>query len=337
MAEATPLTLTESLLLESTSTNKDEFEFQGLHAPQQMGNPLNIAYGGYSLATACNAAYRTVPPNYHLYSMLGNYLGPAYADRPLRAKVRTVRQTRTFATRQIEISQKRDDGKQRVCVIAIADFHVPEPATLMEYSKPPSKEYPHYNSLPPQKEVFQKLMDDGKISQDLLKTHSKLFALMENYFDQRPLPDSIFAQNLFGVAGSLPTTQDYLPITSKTTEDWVKSREKMSTPAENLASLAFLIDGAIAFMPLSFSHMWFDDISACSSLDFALRFFKTGDEVDLEKWHLREMSTKVGSEGRTYGESWIWDEHGKAVACMSQQCIMRPPPGKGKLRTKGKL
>ncbi|KAH7396888.1 thioesterase-like superfamily-domain-containing protein [Phaeosphaeria sp. MPI-PUGE-AT-0046c] len=337
MAKSTPMTLTESLHLELTSTDKDEFEFQGLHAPQKMGNPLNIAYGGYALATACTAAYRTVPANYHLYSMLGNYLGPAYADRPLCAKVRTVRQTRTFATRQVEISQKRDDGKQRACLIAIADFHVPEPATLMEYSKPPSKQCAHYNGLATQKEVFQKLLDDGKVSQKQLDLHSKTFALMEEHFDQRPLPDSIFAQNLFGVAKSLPTTQDNLPLTSKTTSDWVKSRERLSTPVENLASLTFLIDGAIAFMPLSFSHMWFDDIAACSSLDFALRFFKAGDEVNLEKWHLREMSTSVGSEGRTYGESWIWDEQGKAVACMSQQSIMRPPPGKGQTRAKGKL
>lgn len=337
MAENTPLALTESLRLELTSTDNDEFEFQGVHAPQQMGNPLNIAYGGYSLATACTAAYRTVSANYHLYSMLGHYLGPAYADRPLRAKVRTVRQTRTFATRQVEISQKRDDGRQRVCLIAIADFHVPEPATLIEYSKPPKKECPHYSDLPTQKEVFQKILDDGKISQKLLDTHSKLFALMERHFDQRPCPDSIFAQNLFGVAKYLPTTQDHLPITSKATSDWVRCREKTSTPVENMVNLTFLIDGAIAFVPLSFNHMWFEDISACSSLDFALRFFKAGEEVDLEKWHLREMSTSVGSEGRTYGESWIWDEHGRAVACMSQQSIMRPPPGKGNLRAKGKL
>lgn len=337
MAKATPTTLTESLQLESTSMDKDVFEFQGLHVPQKMGNPLNIAYGGYALATACTAAYRTVPNNYHLYSMLGNYLGPAYADRPLCAKVRTIRQTRTFATRQVEISQKRDDGQQRVCLIAIADFHVPEPATLMEFSKPPSKEYTHYSGLKEQKEVFQKILDDGKITPEMHKMHSKLFALMERHFDQRPLPESIFAQNLFGVAKSLPTTQDGLPITSKTTADWVKSREKMNTPAEHMGNLTFLIDGAIAFVPLSFSHMWFDDIAACSSLDFALRFFKAGDEIDLEKWHLREMTTSVGSEGRTFGESWIWDEHGKAVACMSQQSIMRPPPGKGKPRAKGKL
>ncbi|OAL06423.1 Thioesterase/thiol ester dehydrase-isomerase [Phaeosphaeriaceae sp. SRC1lsM3a] len=337
MAKSTPTTLTESLHLESTSTSKDEFEFQGLHPPQKMGNPLNIAYGGYALATACTAAYRTVPANYHLYSMLGHYLGPAYADRPLCAKVRTVRQTRTFATRQVEVSQKREDGKQRVCLIAIADFQVPESATLFEYTKPPYKEYAHYNGLATQKEVFQKLLDDGKISQNLLKVHTKTFALMETHFDQRPLPDSVFAQNLFGVAKSLPTTQDHLPITSKTTADWVKSREKLNTPAEHLASLTFLIDGAIAFTPLSFSHMWFDDIAACSSLDFALRFFKAGDKVDLGKWHLREMSTSVGSEGRTYGESWVWDEQGRAVACMSQQSIMRPPPGKGEKKSRGKL
>jgi acyl-CoA thioesterase II len=335
MSKVKPKTLSEQLAVKPT--NSDGNEYESLYPPQRMGNPLNIAYGGYALATACKAAYTDVPPGYHLYSMLGHYLGPAYADRPLRAKVRTIRQTRTFATRQVEISQKRDDGQDRVCLIAIADFQVTEPATLLEFSRSPSRVYTHYKDLPPQQKAFQKLLDDGKISQELLRTHTKTFGLMQTHFDQRPCPESVFAQNLFGLAKTLPTTQDDLPVTSRTTADWFRCRETMSTPSEHVTNLTFLIDGAIAFLPLSFSHMWFDDVSACSSLEFALRFFKAGDEVDLGQWHLREMRTNVASAGRAYGESWIWDENGKAVACMSQQSILRPPPGGGKVKEGGKL
>jgi acyl-CoA thioesterase len=56
--------------------------------------------------------------------------------------------------------------------------------------------------------------------------------------------------------------------------------------------------------------------------------------VDLDKWHLRELKTNVGGGGRTYGESWVWDESGRAVACMTQQSILRP---KGDGNVKGKL
>jgi acyl-CoA thioesterase II len=321
----TQLPLTEQLAFKP-QTNDNEFE--SIHPPQQMGNPLNIAYGGYALATACKSAYLSVPSGYHLYSLLGHYLGPAYCDRPLRAKTRTIRQTRTFATRQVEVSQKANDGKERVCLIAIADFQVNEPATST---------YPHYKDLPTQKQVFQKLCDEGKISKQMLAAHTKTFGLMETTFDQRPCPESIFAQNLFGIAKTLPTTQDDLPLTSKTTTDWFRCRDEMSTPIDHMANLTFLIDGAIAFLPLSFSHRWFEDVAACSSLDFALRIFKSGDDIDLGQWHLRELNTKVAGEGRSYGESWIWDENGKAVACMSQQCILRPPHGGGKKREGGKL
>ncbi|KAH7066045.1 thioesterase-like superfamily-domain-containing protein [Paraphoma chrysanthemicola] len=308
---------------------KDTFET--LHPPTTLGNPANIAYGGYALATICKSAYLTVPAGYHLYSLLGHYLGPAFADGPLYATVRTVRQTRSFATREVEISQKRN-GVERVCLIAIADFHVKEPASLFEFSKPPSMKYRHYKDLPTQPEVHLKLLEDGKITQELLDAHEKTFGLLRNLYEQRPCPESVFPQNLFGMAKELPTTQDHLPTTSKTNADWFRSIEPLPTPADNMANLAFIIDAAIAFLPLSFNRMWFDDMAVCSSLDFSLRFFKSGDEVDLGKWHLREMKTAVASEARNYGESWVWDEHGRAVACMSQQSILRPKAGgKGKL------
>jgi acyl-CoA thioesterase II len=317
MSQPKPLTLTEQLALKPQSNSN---EFETIHPPLPMGNPLNIAYGGYALAMACRSAYMSVPTGYHLYSMLGHFLGPAFADRPLRAKVRTIRQTRTFATRQVEVSQRRDDGGERVCLVAIADFQVQEPATLLEFSKPPSMEYTHHQGLPQQQDVYQKLLEDGKITKKMLDAHTKTFGLMNDTFDQRPCPESIFSQNLFGIAKSLPHTQDHLPVTDRTTSDWVRCYETMPTPTDHMSNLTFLIDGAIAFLALSFNHLW-----------FALRFFKSGDQVDLGQWHLRELKTKVGAEGRAFGESWIWDEQGRAVASMSQQSILRPAVKKGKL------
>ncbi|KAH3976020.1 hypothetical protein HBI56_099110 [Parastagonospora nodorum] len=327
MSKPSSLTLTEQLAFKPQSNSN---EFETVHPPSPMGNPLRIAYGGYALAMGCKAAYLSVPAGYHIYSMLGHFLGPASADHPLRAKVRTIRQTRTFATRQVEVSQKRD-GEERVLFIAIADFQVREPASLLEFSKQPSMEYTHHQNLPRQQEVFQKLLQDGKITKQMLDGHEKTFGLMNDIFDQRPCPEAIFSQNLFGIAKSLPHTQDHLPVTERTTADWFRCTETMPEPVDHISNLAFLIDGAIAFLALSFSHLWFEDVAACSSLDFALRFFKSGDQVDLGAWHLREMKTNVAAEGRAFGESWIWDEQGRAVASMSQQSILRPPVKKGKL------
>ncbi|KAH7083345.1 thioesterase-like superfamily-domain-containing protein [Paraphoma chrysanthemicola] len=321
------LTFTDHLTLKPLGNDS----YETAHPPGKMANFPPVAYGGYALATACKSAYLTVPTGYHLYSLQGNFLGPATTDRPFRANVRTVRQTRAFATRQVEVSQKRDDGGDRVCLIAIADFHVKEQASLLEYSKPPRMTYSHYETLLARKEAHQKHMEDGKITQKLFDAHENAFEGMR-FFEQRQCPEAVFAQNLWGMAKYLPTTQDHLPTTLKTSAEWFRCLEPMATPIDNMTSMTWFADGAISILPLAFNHLWLEDISACSSLDFSLRFFKSGDEIDTCKWHLRELTTPVASEARSFGESWLFDEQGSPVAYMSQQSILRPKQsGKGKL------
>lgn len=324
MADSPLKSFTEQLTFQKLGENS----WTTLHPPQRMGNALPIAYGGYAIAVACKAACLSVPEGYHIYSFLGNYLGPASTDRPLRATTRTVRQTRTFATRHVEVSQIQDDGKSRVCLFATADFQVKEKGSMFEYSRPSSKQYSGHEGLPAWPNVAAQLLKEGRVEQGTHDAYTQAFSLTASLFDCRPCPEGIFAQNLSGMAKSVSHSQDDLPLTSRTTADWFRSATPLSNSIDNLAALTFYSDGALSFCPLSFSHMYLDDSAACSSLDFALRFFR---EVDVEKWHLREISTHTGSEGRTYSECWIWDEQGRAVATMSQQSIMRVLPAKGKL------
>ena len=301
-----------------------------LHPPQRMGNALPIAYGGYAIAVACKAACLSVPEGYRIYSFMGNFLGPAYTDRPLRVSSRTIRQTRTFATRHVEVSQKQDDGGLRVCLFATADFQAKEEGSMFEYSRPPSKKYSHHKDLPTVLEAAAALLATGKVNQESHDAFAKAFQVLACLFEGRQCPEGIFHQNLNGLAKHLPHRQDHLPITSRTTADWFRSREHLPTPIDSVTALTFYSDGALSFCPLSFSHLYLDDSAACSSLDFALRFFRN---VDVNQWHLREISTNAGSGGRTFSECWIWDEQGRAVATMSQQSIMRvlPQKEKGKL------
>ena len=96
--------------------------FESIYKPEKMGNLANIAFGGNTLAVAVNAALQTIPPNFFLYSALGNYLGPAFTDRTLQCEVRDVRSTKTFATRHVELSQVQMDGERRLCLFLSADF-----------------------------------------------------------------------------------------------------------------------------------------------------------------------------------------------------------------------
>lgn len=51
--------------------------------------------------------------------------------------------------------------------------------------------------------------------------------------------------------------------------------------------IAFVTDGALAFLPLMFSHKFVTDAAAVSSLDVSLRFHQP--EWDASEWLLSEQ------------------------------------------------
>ncbi|KAF2690023.1 Thioesterase/thiol ester dehydrase-isomerase, partial [Lentithecium fluviatile CBS 122367] len=295
------------------------------HPPQRMGNAADIAYGGFAVAVAAQAACKSVPESYHLYTLMGNFLGPAFTDRPLRASTRMLRKTRTFVTCQVEVSQliAGKDGRpeDRICLIALADFQVQEKGNVLEYCAPPRQKYSHYDGLPGVRSNSEKLVEEGKVSKDEAQGFWTSFGLHDALFDSRPCPEGIFAQNLNGRSKKVETTQEGLHVTEKSTADWVRCRTPLPTQADHRTAMAFLMDSALSFTPLAFSQMYLDDTAACSSLDFALRLFS--NSINLEAWHLRELVTHVGAEGRTYSEARIWDENRRCVGNMTQQGIMR--------------
>ncbi len=67
--------------------------------------------------------------------------------------------------------------------------------------------------------------------------------------------------------------------------------------------------------------------SACSSLDFSLRFFRPFSTSS--EWHLLEHHTEVGANARTFSIGRVYDESGRELATMSQVSIMRPKEGEG--------
>ncbi|KAF6833314.1 acylthioesterase ii [Colletotrichum plurivorum] len=291
--------------------------------PGRMGNAQNIAYGGCAMGNGISAACSTVPPGYLLYSVTGNYLGPALTDRKLKCSVRRVRDTRTFATRLVEVSQDQDDGEPRLCMIMLADFQVKEKASLLVYSAPPSMEYSPVERCPDKNERAAEMVREGIIPEKLARLYIATFGFNDVFFETRLTPESVASNNLHGVARKAKTPQDHLPITSKTSADWFRTRQPVDRLTDAYASLGFVLDGALSFIPLTHSQRFLDDASACSSLDFALRFFTA--DIKLANWHLREIKTVVGGDGRTYTEGRLWDSEGNMVANMTQQSIMRPP------------
>lgn len=308
-------------------------KYDSISNPSRMGSMLNVAYGGCALANGISAAYASMPEpkKYHLYSTMGNYLGPALNDRKVLCYVYPYRTTRTFYSCRVELRQRTDKGDERSIMMMLADFQVAEPA-LMTYSATPVREYSPVERTPTQAENQQNNVDKGVITEKQRDTMRLVFGLMDRFFDQRPCPEGLWSQNLAGMAKHVRTSQDHLPLTDKTSSDWLKVRDASVTePATHYAAMGFIMDAALAFLPLTHSHRFLDDSSACSSLEFACRFFVTGEDIDIRKWHLREMKTITGAHGRTYSESQLWTEEGNMVCSMTQQSIMRPPKQKEKL------
>lgn len=297
--------------------------FESVNNPERMGNMADLAFGGNTLAVAVNAALQTISSGFFLYSALGNYLGPAFTDRKLQCAVREIRTTKTFATRHVEISQMQKDGKRRLCLFLSADFQIVEPATLLTYSRPSRLAYSAVDECPTIDENRQKMFERGLATRKMVDMHKVLFGLGERFFDRRPCPEGVITQTLTGMAKKgISTTQDYLPLPSKTSSDYFRSKHLLKTPAQQAPALAFVLDMGLSFVPIVHNGQSLDEVAAQSSLDFALRIFT--NDVDLNTWNLREINTVTGGDGRTYTEAHVWNSDGKMVCSMTQQSILRP-------------
>lgn len=274
--------------------------------------------------------------------MLGHFLGPALVDRPIACEVSRVRESRSFKTRRVILTQAYDDGSVRECLSMTADFMKIEKEVEMEYSAPPAGnrgkggEYFTSPKLGPEntissQELAAELLANGQATEEEVKTFTSMFGLMIKFFGPRLCRDGVGGQNLGGMAKCVRTSQDHdgLGITEKTTTEWLRAQQILITEAENMAALGFVMDGGLSFLPLIHSGegKFLDDVGACSTLDFSMRIFQTGDEkLEMDKWKMKERRTIAAAGGRTYTEARLWDRKGKMVASMTQACILRPKP-----------
>ncbi|KAL1854427.1 hypothetical protein Daus18300_011446 [Diaporthe australafricana] len=297
-------------------------EFLSQSPPGRMGNSLPIAYGDCTMGVAAAAACATVPASYYLFSLVGHYLGPGRPDMRMRCTVNSTRTTKILATRRVEVKQTSPDGTSRVCMELIADFHIEEPAAFI-YSAPPRRKYSGPEVIPDLENLSKTLLSNGRISQRQAEMASAtgMFGLMGKFFETRHPIEGVAGQNMFGIAKHIPTDQDSLHITDKTSAEWIKTLAPLETRAEKMSALAFELDDALSFTPMAHSGLWFEDVGVASTLDFAMRLFVP--DVDLSHWHLRERNTLAAAVGRQYSESRMWDQERALVASMTQQSILR--------------
>jgi acyl-CoA thioesterase len=325
--------------------------------PARMGNAMGIAYGGCTIGVAIHAACHSAFPNpnavhsdFKLYSVLGNFLGPTLVDRPILCEVSRVRESRTFKTRRVVVSQKLDNGSVRECLALNADFMKLEEHVLAEYSAAPVgrtddggsliKAGPVHDGTVSWASLGEELLAKGLATEEEIEKLRNMFVMAGKYGESRLVRNTQGGQNMNGMAKGVRTKEDLagVNIPDKLTSEWTRVAQPLPTEAVNLAALGFNMDGGLSFLPLIHGGegQFVDDVGPCSSLDFAMRIFYPGDQsFNMQRWHLKERKAIEASGARTYAESRLWDDEGNLNAIMTQACILRPRPGQG--RKAGKL
>lgn len=327
----------------------DQDTFETIENPDRLGNPMPIAYGGFSLATGVQAAFNTVErDNFAVYSLLGHYLAPVSIDRNLVASVRRLRETRSFSTRFVTISQRQEDGSLRDCLTMTVDF-IASPTdadndqiSTLRYSINPL--YPHqaHSELPDYFEDVERRVRDGDVKSRTKETFFTAFKSWKRYLEIKFVPGSAYDARVFGFEPQHKLPQDELPITERRSTNWVRSRIDLSSKgpevegtisasprSANTALMVWILDGALSSIALTFERRRLDDIAAAASLDFAIRF--THDRPNMNRWNLHEIATIAGGWGRTFSQGNVYNESGSLVATMSQQNIMRPLPASSRI------
>lgn len=289
-----------------------------LEPPRTFGNHGGVAYGGCTLGIATRAACATAPEGYHLYSLVGQFLGPALSTSKLVCSVEKTRDTKTFATRRVVVRQEQPGGKLRACLEVLIDFHSEEPA-LLSYSAQPTMRY----SGPAKSSSVQELLDDAvgrgtRASNELSPPFD--LSTFDACLELRYCPEGVAGQTVVGTSAPSPTDQDDRPVTERVSAEWVRTRQPLSSADERAAAHAFFMDG-LPFTVIAHNKLPLKEVGASLTLDFALRVFAR--DVDLSAWHLRERKTLAAGMGRAYSEARLWDHEGNLVASMTQQSILR--------------
>lgn len=254
-------------------------------------------------------------------------------------RVRRLRDTKGFATRAVEVSQRGKEGRERLCLSMLADFQrVARDGQVEEVYKYDAR--PAFLYSPPEQCVnierqFANAVELGELSRERYQGYyEKNYKLFLNSYDRKLAPEGLTFQRMVGHRqGVKVPVQDGLEMQDRRSAEWVRTKGdvELSSPGAKVAAMVFQMDMPSSVVPIVHSERGEEDEDVFgASVEFSIRFFR--NEVFPEQWHLKEAKSTVAAEGRTFGETYVWDDQGRTIAHMSQQCVAR----KGKSDAKGK-
>ncbi|KAK0526535.1 hypothetical protein OC835_005255 [Tilletia horrida] len=321
------------------------------------------AFGGTILAVGVQAAYSSLAhrmgaaeaEQFTLFSFQGSFISPTKLTQPLRVRVTAVRDTRTFITRIVQGFQFDDNGDERNTFIATADFvrrgqptvaggtfsiQPKDPITKTAWQPPESLQHVLDINAGRRKEyddgVRAGTLQPNPTTERAIYLESLLWTPISSLQEYRPLPTSPIHETTTAFDSDRPTAQDGLAVTDKTGADyirWIESPQDLlranpertqasgwSLGSLHMCSLSLSLDYYLAGLAIFFAKVP-RSAALFVSLDFSLRFHVA--DIDATRWHLREVKTVAGGEGRTFSEAAVWQD-GRLVATISQQCYCKP-------------
>lgn len=151
------------------------------------------------------------------------------------------------------------------------------------------------------------------------------YVVFNSSYDRRLAPEGLTYQRMVGHRPHVRTHQDELDMQDRRSAEWIRTKVDISYPGGQFAAMAYQMDMPSSVVPIIHSETGHDSDVFGASVEFSLRFFR--NNVHSEKWHLKEAKSTVAAEGRTFGETYVWDDQGRTVAHMSQQCVAKRRQG----------
>ena len=245
-------------------------------------------FGGQFLAQSLRAAQATVGEDRDVHSLHAYFLRPGDAELPVQLSVESVRDGRSFSSRQVTAEQR-----SKVLFRMLVSFQVPDESPEYARSRMPD--------VPPPEQVTL-TYDDFTLQQ---------MGEAEWHGSQRPI--DIRYINPPTTRGE-PTTESQLM--------WMRILDTLPDESGiHRAGLAYMADATVVdHVMLPHGLRWQDEHFDGASLDHAMWFHRPARADD---WLLFVQSVESTGGGRGLASGRFFDRSGRLVATCAQEGLMR--------------
>ncbi len=266
------------------------------HTPD---NGWQRVFGGQVVAQALAAAMRTVPEDRAIHSLHAYFILGGDPKEPIQYDVHHVREGRSFTTRRVVASQRREE-----IFIMSASFHAAEEG--LEHDTPPPERLEPEEAPDPRQ--FAALGGEAA-----LKRYDEFLTRIDP-IEFRPLDLSRYRPLKAGETRPARQVQ-WLRIGVPLADD----------PRLHAAALAYLsdmtlLDTALARHGLSIASGKFQS----ASLDHSIWFHRP---ARADEWVLYVLESPSAQGARALCRGMLYDRHGKLLASVAQEGLIRPRRG----------